>query len=164
MKKTRPSVLSTDDTRQLLNGYGLYEGTPLGDLWVRRCEELRDLEKVVSDYLRQATAPSLVAKGMSRDVRKKGLGRLVLQTQTDGRLHLSFQRGPSVVPSMAELRKLAKTRGVDISGLGIRRREIFALLEGQGSKDQIQPDEVTRAPLVDTVLEQLRGKFPMDGV
>lgn len=155
-------MLNTDDTRQLLNGYGLYEGAPLGDLWVRRCEELRELERVVSDYLKQATAPGLVARGMSRDIRKKGIGRLVLQTQTDGRLHLSFQRGPSTVPSMTELRQRAKAQGVDISTLGIRRRDIQAFLDGH-KEQQIHPDEVGSGPIVDTVLKKLRGDFPMGG-
>ena len=161
MKKPRPIILSLDDTRQLLNGYGLLEGVPLGDLWARRCEELSALQQVVSTYLKQATAVSLVARGLSRDLRKKGLGHLVLKTITDGRLHLSFERGPSGVPSMLDLRKRAKELGIDISALGTKRREIVALLEQK--KGLIQPDEVTQAPLVDKVLGTLRSK-PMEGL
>lgn len=170
MKKSRPTVLDIEDTRQLLNGYGLCDipgspgvKQPLGDVWIHQCEVLRGLETIVSTYLRQANAPALVARGMSRDSRKKGLGRLAAQTQTDARLHLTFQRGPSTLPSMAELRKKAKDMGVDISAKGIKRREIHDLLENfKGA--QIHPDEVHKTPLVDTVLDQLRGKFPMDGV
>jgi len=145
VKKPRQVVLSLDNTRQLLNGYGLCEGTPLGDLWVQQCSELQKLEQLVMGYLKQATGPALVAKGLSRDVRRKGVGRLVLNTQADGRLHLSFQRGPSGVPSMTDLRKRAKEQGVDIAFLKTRRREILEYLEQKKSK--IHPDEVTQAPL-----------------
>lgn len=152
MKKQE--TLSLDDTRQLLNGYGLHEGSPLGDLWVAKCRELHALEGVVNDYLRQGSAPALVARGLSRDLRKKGMGRLVLEGSVDGRLHLTFQRGPSTIPTMKELRARARAAGVNIAGLGTRRKDILALLD---QKSQIQPDQVSQVDQVESVLQKMRG-------
>ncbi len=162
MKKSRPTTLSAEDTRQLLNGYGLFEGVPLGDRWAQQCEALRVLERVIEAYLQSATAPALVARGLS----KKKQGRLVLPTQTDGRLELSFQRNPSKLPSMRELRKQARELGVDISSFGIRRREIAAFLSQRTEAKTIQPDEVRRAPepLVTQVLDKMRGSLNLDGL
>ncbi len=160
MKKTRQQLLSAEETTQLLNGYGLHDNVPLGDLWMRKCAELQQLEIIVTSYLKESEMSCLVARGLSKEVRRRGVGHLTVASHVNGRLQLSFGRGPSRLPSMAELRKRAQEQGVDISGLGIKRREIVALLEKQG-KLRIQPDEVSNTPLSAQVLKTVRG-FSMD--
>lgn len=155
--------LTVEETQQLLNGLGLWNGVPLGDAWVQQCAQIKELQAHVESHVRggQGTV-ALVAQALSRPLRKRFVGVFETRTTVNPSLYLSFERGPSKIPTMAELRKQATAMGVDISHLGVQRKAIVEFL--RCATPQIKADEVGKSPGAERILGALRGKTPLGEV
>jgi len=157
MPKTKPysGKIERQLAIELLNASGQRDpdNRLLGDALVHTAELMADLAERANKYLADSEFSEIVADHLARKMNKRGHAEIVVSSEGQVRLDITYEEKPKRrkstrtrrVPLLAELRAKAKELGADISQFGTKRRAIWEHLSTVEGGDPVEPPKAPKA-------------------
>lgn len=139
MPKAKPysGPVKKDIIVSLLNSTGeTVDGELLGNALMEAASRLADLVDKSNDALEESEFTNIVAGHLAAELNRRGHPQIWVSETGDAFLDISYGKRPSKrrksnrrIPLLDELKARAKSMGVDISHLGIKRKQIRDYLD-----------------------------------